>query len=221
MEMKIQSNIPTIVLAVIILVCTVILPFIALANFHVYYQWSFGRFEVYNNFPGYSEGELNSHFSSVLQYINIPFNTELDPEFFSTEDILHMVDVRNVFIIINIIFIGLGGLAATLLTILNINVTKLFKILSRFLLSYISVLAVIGIYLIFTWQSGFQLLHQLLFPYNTYWILDPASSNLIRYLPERIFQELALLYFVSVCIEWGIIRFIPTIVGKKTTQNYN
>lgn len=202
-------------LSLSIFLCLVTLPIIILANLYIYFHWSFGRFQVYDNFENQPPAELNQKFNQVLQYINIPFDTELDSGFFSPEDRLHMQDVRNLFIVVNVCFIGFASLSMTLFVMTKPDIRKLMKGASKLLIIYIVILIAIGIYLIFTWKSGFTLFHQLLFPNNSYWMLDPASSNLIKYLPEQIFQELALLYFIELCIEYLAFKLVPNLVEKR------
>lgn len=64
--------------------------------------------------------------------------------------------------------------------------------------------SVFGLLAAFTWPQSFILFHQILFPQNTYWLLDPASSNLIKFLPNQIFQELGILYLILLIIELAI-----------------
>lgn len=195
------------ILTISIFSCAITLPIIILSNLYPYFYFSFNRFQVYDDFSGYTTQILDSKFGEILQYINIPFTTNLDSEFFSSEDILHMQDVRQLFIIVNVFFFASLFVSITLIMKLKQSRGILITKANRLVLVFILILILIGVYLIFTWSSGFQLFHQVLFPYNDYWVLDPRSSNLIKYLPEQIFQELALLYFVGVYIEYLTIKF--------------
>jgi integral membrane protein (TIGR01906 family) len=191
-------------LSISILIWVLILPILILANLYPYFYSAFDRYGIYSNFADASSA--NSKFSEVLDYINFPFNTELDPEFFSTEDILHMQDVRNIFIVVNLVFLITLVSSLILFFIQKPILQKLVQSLSKYVFAFLLLVSLLGIILFFTWNSSFNLFHQVLFPYNNYWQLDPSSSNLIKYLPEQIFQELALLYFIGVSIEFLTLR---------------
>lgn len=195
-------------LTVTIFIWVLILPILILANLYPYFYSAFNRFDIYSNFPEIANSETNSKFAEVLNYINFPFNAELDDSFYSREDILHMEDVRNIFIVVNFVFISslIGSL--TFIVVRKPTLQKVMRPLSKYVFIFLLLILVLGIILLFTWNSSFNFFHQVLFPYNNYWQLDPRSSYLIRYLPGQIFQELALLYLLGVCMEYLLLRFI-------------
>lgn len=160
-----------------------------------YFHNAFLRYEVYANFASqHAETSLWDKFYTVLEYIRPPFNSTLDPQFFSPEDIYHMQDVKNLFILVWIIFL-VSAVCLVLQKLIWQKKVSVKAIKQRKLLpSFIIVSIVIGSLLLLTWDNSFIIFHQLLFSGNTYWQLDPATSNLIKYLPGQIFQELLLLY---------------------------
>ena len=67
------------------------------------------------------------------------------------------------------------------------------------------IIGLITIYALTDFNSLFINFHKLFFASNNYWQLDPQTSNLIKFLPEQIFQELAWLWFaisVALSIIW-------------------
>ncbi|MFQ5493644.1 MAG: DUF1461 domain-containing protein, partial [Candidatus Dojkabacteria bacterium] len=89
----------TLLISASILILIVFIPVIGFFNSTSYFQWQFGQFDVYKDFQleqgGVSDrGFLDDKFASTLNYINFRAR-ELDPTFFSSEDIIHMQDVRT------------------------------------------------------------------------------------------------------------------------------
>jgi uncharacterized membrane protein len=60
--------------------------------------------------------------------------------------------------------------------------------------------------IVLTWPNSFIALHQIFFPFNTNWRLDPATSNIIRFLPESYFQQLGITYIVMILLEYVLMH---------------
>ena len=192
-------------------------PLILISLLTPYFHSALGRYEVYANFSGETLREIlhknlhnNLHktneevlweeYYTVLEYIRPPFNTELDSEFFSPEDIYHMQDVRNLFILVWIIFIVSAVCSLLQKLTWQKKASEKAPKQRKLLPSFIIVSFVIGLLLLVTWDKSFVIFHQLLFPGNDYWQLDPATSSLIKFLPGQIFQELLVIYIVLVVV---------------------
>ena len=195
-----------------------ILPAILLTYLTPYYLNAFTRYDVYANFAGqnYFIPELDARFTHVLANIQPPFMTELEPEFFSPEDIAHMHDVQSVFKALYMILIIslVVQFGSALILWQQVDYSQLLIILNQtqqvtaILLALLLAGAIIALA---NWDSAFTTFHQLLFPHNAYWMLDPASSNLIKYFPANIFQEITQIYIAFLLVElltWKLSSFI-------------
>jgi integral membrane protein (TIGR01906 family) len=126
--------------------------------------------------------------------------------FFSKEDIYHLIDVRNLYMTIYgtiVVSLMIGILALILVRKEKLKFLEgVIKIV--FLTSLI--LLIIVVIVLLTWDTSFILFHKILFPYNTYWSLDPASSNLIKYFIPYFFQVTLAIYLTFILIEYPIFK---------------
>lgn len=165
-------------------VCITIFP-VLLLYFPQYFESRFASLGVYDAFVSKDTWELNRQFGTVLEYLR-PFSTTiLDPNFYASEDLLHMADVRVIFsywylLILLIVLLTLFGR--------RIKVSPLTKKL--LIVSVATAFSVVLLWAILDFSSLFTTFHKVLFPYNEYWLLDPATSNLIKFLPTQIFVEI-------------------------------
>ena len=161
----------------------------------------------------YCEQYLNAQFQTVLDYL-LPFSgTELNPDLFSTEDILHMQDVQWWFGLVWVLFvICLSGYfllhlftntnqaerreLRTEATSKTGSPTSILKNSSPIKLFALGFLAIIIAWALLDFNSFFVAFHRVVFPNNEYWSLDPRTSNLIKFLPWQIFAELLALWIV-------------------------
>ena len=199
-----------------------ILPIIVLTFLMPYYTDAFARYHVYDSFTA-SQGSveiLNARFGKVLAYIQPPFNSVLDHSFFSAEDIKHMQDVQAIFVYLYVVLaIAIcTQIASTVFLMLKSyrdDTARLLAVTERATGIILILIIVFGLIFLLTWDRSFILFHQVLFPNNTYWNLDPATSNLIKFLPGNIFQELSLLYLGALVFEY-ITWKIGTFAYKMT-----
>jgi integral membrane protein (TIGR01906 family) len=129
-----------------------------------------------------------------LDFLKLGNTAALDATFYSAEDIWHMVDVQRIYLLVQLTFT-----AALVLLVLTLIVNRPK---GRDHFHYIAKaaalpLVVIVIYSLLNFDSAFILFHKLLFPHNTFWLLDPATSNLIKFLPQELFRELFVLWLIS------------------------
>jgi integral membrane protein (TIGR01906 family) len=195
-----------------------VLPIVLLSYLTSYYFDAFSRHNAYSNFAvtEYSQAEVNLHFTEVIGYIQPPFTTELDADFFSPIDIAHMRDVQGIFKLLYVILVGSLALqiASSVILILKNERDKVIAILKQSeqsITALLVLLMIIGAIALVTWKQSFIIFHQILFPGNTYWMLDPSTSNLIKFFPDGIFQELAILCIIFISVElvtWKLSNFI-------------
>ena len=150
-----------------------------------------------------SDDKLLSYVTNLLDYIQNKNNT-LDSSWFSKKDILHMVDVKNLYLTANLILTTLTILIIALFIILAIIFKREYFICLNFLFSKIIVLAFLLLFFLsviasidfnFFWIS----FHKIFFS-NDLWLLSPSESNLIKMFPEDFFFLLVkkiIIYIVS------------------------
>lgn len=189
-------------------------PLTIFSSTKAFYFNRFEEYNVYQNFSNYPKFELDKNFEDIIDYTNQK-DIKLDPQFFSKEDLIHMHDVR---IAISYMYITIG-LAFTFILIhllkLNIshNFLKSVKYASVITLTIFLSLLVIGLV---SFNTFFIKFHEVIFP-NDYWLLDPTTSNLIKYLPINIFQDLFILYIGSLLILCPVlILFSRNILAKES-----
>lgn len=172
-----------------------------------YFLYSFTRLNVYASFNSNNAETLNAQFLAVLDYLK-PFSAkELDVNFFSREDILHLQDVKQLYLV---------WFALTIITLLLTVMSRRLKIRigKRWSIIIASVIGASILWLAFNFDSAFVLFHEIAFPYNNYWLLDPRSSNLIKFLPQQIFAEI-----VAIWISTSLLLLLVALVGSRSVLN--
>lgn len=204
--------------------CASLIPF-----FGFYFTNAFERYNVYENFTdNYTTAFVNAKFEEVLATARNPFGesaaTKLDFRFFSAEDILHMVDVQNLYkamwilVIVSIFVIGWS----TRRILAKDKSGSASAEQSNSKNSPRSIFLLIGFtaLVLFAWEKVFTFVHKLLFPFNNYWELDPATSNLIKYLPSQVFQELFVILVISSILAFVLVHKVNAKLfrGKKSSN---
>lgn len=176
---------------------------IAISYTNIYFYNAFERYEVYNSLSNLSKVEANNKFDEILYYLRLPWQSEIDREFFSNEDYLHMVDVKNLYI---------GTHLVAIISLIGLFITRRVNWLSirNTFITYI-IIGSAALIVSLDFNYFFILFHKLLFPFNDYWILNPQTSNLIKYLPEMIFLEL----FTIIIIISLTTRSLIALLNKK------
>lgn len=170
---------------------------ILLAWFQPLYLNRFAQYNVFANFTA-SQPYLQQKFFSVLDYLQQK-QLGLDHSFYSREDVLHLQDVRNLYKLVYLLFfVCVIYLAGRYLHEQNGNFLKQPSLLSfKFMLI---ICFLITVTTVFAFDQLFLAFHKAVFT-NDYWALDPATSNLIKFLPAVIFRDLLiLLMLLSLCL---------------------
>lgn len=176
-------------------------------NFNPYYFYSFDKNNVYNEFSEDKE-EVDTRYREIMNYINSR-SSKLDEEFFSYEDKTHLRDVRK----INHFFYFFFFISSLVLTVMFLNK----KLTAKTLVTSGKINSIIILSLLITtltlFQKAFVLFHKLLFR-NDYWLLDPTTSNLIKYFPDGVFREIVIIILIFDIII-TILFFLPWIKNRK------
>ncbi|KXK26403.1 MAG: hypothetical protein TR69_WS6001000406 [candidate division WS6 bacterium OLB20] len=131
-----------------------------------------------------------AYFEQVLAVMH-GYGSDLDPAYYSVEDQLHMRDVAELTASAKLV-------TATSVLLICIYFVRLpsgkrlqqLRRISSVALG-ITIASAAAVVLLF--EPLFIMFHKVFFSTNTFWQLDPATSRLIRFLPQDLFAELVLI----------------------------
>jgi integral membrane protein (TIGR01906 family) len=128
--------------------------------------------------------------------------------FFSEEEILHMIDVKKImrFVLILLIF----ALITTFALLKKIRI----RIVANSLIFSFILMSIIGTILYFNFDRSFYIFHRILFR-NQYWLL-PENTTLIRMFPEGFFYDYAILWFIISCFPGFIMILSKIFINPKS-----
>lgn len=189
-----DRNIGSFYLAVLLVVfLSLIIPVVFWTNFRPIYRYSLYKFNIFDEFGSkYSDDEIGNMLGEVAGYIGVS-NNELDVNFFSSEDILHMKDVKALFTSVYILTLVCCILIVSLLKF-SINWTKVLSLSSKIIVAFLLLTAPI---MLLFFNGIFTKFHEIFFQ-NDYWLLDPRSSNLIKFFPIEFFNLISFLILLSI-----------------------
>lgn len=167
---------------------------------------------------GVSETELHEMTSVLLGYLKhenndlyVTANVKgVNREIFNQREKDHMIDVRNLYdVAINVRNICLGVLVVCAVYLFYHH--KLFNIsyyYNQTLLLVAFIFGFIGLFCLIDFSAFWTSFHELFFPMNDLWLLDPRVDILIMMVPEQFFFDLVtkiiilivsalLIYFVA------------------------
>lgn len=133
--------------------------------------------------------------------------------FYSQRELLHMKDVRNLFLgglLVRKICLGIGLLLLTalILTHRNFMKTLLYSIIGTFLTA-LGIAGILTLVIISDFNRAFVIFHQIFFS-NDLWILDPETDWIIRLLPEGFFMDMAAVIATTAAISLSVILLLST-----------
>ncbi|MBU0279402.1 TIGR01906 family membrane protein [Gemella sp. zg-1178] len=166
---------------------------------------------------GVSNEQLLNYTENLFAYLKN--NTSLDRSWFTNKDILHMVDVRNLYLISSKIMYLLFFIFI-ILTISNIFIFKknylkiISKLFNRLLAIFMLLIFSLALYISINFTKFWISFHEILFS-NDLWLLDPAESNLIKMFPENFFFFLVASIIISLIIYFVLLIILKKILSKK------
>tara|TARA_Y100000034_G_scaffold130278_1_gene188288 strand:+ start:168 stop:749 length:582 start_codon:yes stop_codon:yes gene_type:complete len=145
-----------------------------------FYKNEFSKHNIYNKF---NKEDLDNNFTLTINYLNN--KNELNKDFYTQREILHLKDIKNLVMISKILLI---------LSIISLsfskNKTNLLKGISKGSKYLLITTIIIGILFLFKFQTSFIYFHKIFFT-NNLWLLN-ENHNLIKMLPGEIFKDLIL-----------------------------
>ena len=197
------------ILAVIFYVC-----------FDINFYKNFYQKENLASSIGTSSDSLINNTQNLLNYLNK--KEQLNTDWFSEKDILHMVDVQNLYTFSHniMIYCLLTLIISTIIIILILRGKSLLyitKIFNKVLLLFIVLVGGLSVVIAYNFNSFWIKFHTTLFS-NDLWLLSPSESNLIKMVPEEFFISLITKIITYILILFILLFTSNIVIGKKLTK---
>ena len=197
------------ILAVIFYVC-----------FDINFYKEFYQKENIANYIGTSSDNLINNTQNLLNYLNK--KEQLNTDWFSEKDILHMVDVQNLYTFSHniMIYCFITFILSTIIIILILRGKSLLyitKIFNKVLLLFIVLVGGLSAVIAYNFNSFWIKFHTTLFS-NDLWLLSPNESNLIKMVPEEFFISLITKIIIYILILFILLFTSNIVIRKKLTK---
>ena len=197
------------ILAVIFYVC-----------FDLNFYKDFYKKENIADYIGTSSDNLINNTQNLLNYLNK--KEQLNTDWFSEKDILHMVDVQNLYTFSHniMIYCFITFILSTIIIILNLRGKSLLyitKIFNKVLLLFIVLVGGLSAVIAYNFNSFWIKFHTTLFS-NDLWLLSPNESNLIKMVPEEFFISLITKIIIYILILFILLFTSNIVIRKKLTK---
>lgn len=197
------------ILAVIFYVC-----------FDLNFYKDFYQKENIANYIGTSSDNLINNTQNLLNYLNK--KEQLNTDWFSEKDILHMVDVQNLYTFSHniMIYCFITFILSTIIIILILRGKSLLyitKIFNKVLLLFIVLVGGLSAVIAYNFNSFWIKFHTILFS-NELWLLSPNESNLIKMVPEEFFISLITKITIYILILFILLFTSNIVIRKKLTK---
>ena len=197
------------ILAVIFYVC-----------FDINFYKEFYQKENIANYIDTSSDNLINNTQNLLNYLNK--KEQLNTDWFSEKDILHMVDVQNLYTFSHsiMIYCFITFILSTIIIMLNFRGKSLLyitKIFNKVLLLFIVLDGGLSAVIAYNFNSFWIKFHTTLFS-NDLWLLSPNESNLIKMVPEEFFISLITKIIIYILILFILLFTSNIVIGKKLTK---
>lgn len=163
---------------------------------------------------------LINNTQNLLNYLNK--KEQLNADWFSEKDILHMVDVQNLYTFSHsiMIFCFITFIISTIIIILILRRKSLLyitKIFNKVLLLFVILIGGLSAVIAYNFNSFWIKFHTTIFS-NDLWLLSPSESNLIKMVPEDFFVNLIARIIIYVLILFILLFTSNIILRKKLTK---
>lgn len=167
-----------------------------------------------------SSDNLINNTQNLLNYLNK--KEQLDTDWFSEKDILHMVDVQNLYTFSHniMIYCFITFILSTIIIILILRRKSLLyitKIFNKVLLLFIILVGGLSAVIAYNFNSFWIKFHTTIFS-NDLWLLSPNESNLIKMVPEEFFINLIVRIIIYILILFILLFTSNIVIRKKLTK---
>lgn len=169
---------------------------------------------------GTTSDNLITNTQNLLNYLNK--KEQLNTDWFSQKDILHMVDVQNLYTLsYNImVYCIIAFIVCTIIIVLMLKkqaLLKITKIFNKVLILFILVIGGLSAVIAYNFNSFWIKFHTTIFT-NDLWLLSPSESNLIKMVPEEFFISLITKIIIYILILFVVMFIGNIIIRKKLTK---
>ncbi len=169
-----------------------------------FYDHQYSKNGVYQTFD---YDEVWNATTDLWSYMH--FRTDSLSDFYSTQDKLHMVDVRNIIHALDVVlYLASIVFIISLLYFYSFNRKEFaFWMYDMFFSAstLIFVFLVFFVVLCFWFTQSFTIFHKFLFT-NDYWLMDPAVDKLVQLFPEQFFSSI-FLSILGVSLLFAVVLF--------------
>ncbi len=176
--------------------CLISLSVILTLNFRPLYYFDINYFNLVEN-TGYSEEMIRENYDTLIDYNSFFYKGELEfPSLpMSEQGRIHFVEVKNIFVFIQIVLFPIS-LLGSILGIWSLKKQKPAYLMLTSVLS-IALPASLGLLIAMNWDRFFVVFHEIFFN-NDYWIFDYDTDPVIRILPDGFFMHSALMILLLI-----------------------
>lgn len=169
---------------------------------------------------GTTSDNLITNTQNLLNYLNK--KEQLNTDWFSQKDILHMVDVQNLYTLSHniMVYCIIAFIVCTIIIVLMLKkqaLLKITKIFNKVLILFILVIGGLSAVIAYNFNSFWIKFHTTIFT-NDLWLLSPSESNLIKMVPEEFFISLITKIIIYILILFVVMFIGNIIIRKKLTK---
>lgn len=169
---------------------------------------------------GTTSDNLITNTQNLLNYLNK--KEQLNTDWFSQKDILHMADVQNLYTLSHniMVYCIIAFIVCTIIIVLMLKkqaLLKITKIFNRVLILFILVIGGLSAVIAYNFNSFWIKFHTTIFT-NDLWLLSPSESNLIKMVPEEFFISLITKIIIYILILFVVMFIGNIIIRKKLTK---
>lgn len=169
---------------------------------------------------GTTSDNLITNTQNLLNYLNK--KEQLSTDWFSQKDILHMVDVQNLYTLSHniMIYCIITFIVCSIIIVLMLKkqaLLKITKIFNKVLILFILVIGGLSAVIAYNFNSFWIKFHTTIFT-NDLWLLIPSESNLIKMVPEEFFISLITKIIIYILILFVVMFIGNIIIRKKLTK---
>ncbi|MGX7112064.1 TIGR01906 family membrane protein [Gemella cuniculi] len=189
--------------------------------FNIEFYKKFYQQENLASFIGTNYDELLKNTTNLLDYLN--GKNSLNKNWFTDKDILHMIDVKDLydtsfkFMIFGFIIFSI---TTTLIIFLSRSKTLNYitALFNKILLCFILLIGLLAGIISTNFNSFWIKFHTTLFS-NDLWLLSPDESNLIKMVPEEFFISLIEKIIIQVLLLFILLFILNLVVKKKVNKH--
>ena len=166
---------------------------------------------------GTTSDNLITNTQNLLNYLNK--KEQLSTDWFSQKDILHMVDVQNLYTLSHniMVYCIITFIVCTIIIVLMLKqqaLLKITKIFNKVLILFILVIGGLSAVIAYNFNSFWIKFHTTIFT-NDLWLLSPSESNLIKMVPEEFFISLITRIIIHIFIVFFLLLITNIVLKRK------